>query len=73
MALGPIRLVATIETGDVLSKTAAAAFAAERWPEHAELLERVVRDRAGERQEFTAADGREALTLLRKCVAVAES
>ncbi|WP_374007626.1 nucleotidyltransferase domain-containing protein [Leifsonia sp. LS-T14] len=72
VALGPIRLVATIETGDVLSKTAAAAFAAERWPEHAELLERVVRDRSGDRQEFTAGDGREALTLLRKCVAVAE-
>ena len=73
VALGPIRLVATIETGDVLSKTAAAAFAAERWPEHAELLERVVRDRAGDRQDFTAGDGREALTLLRKCVAVAEN
>jgi len=70
-ALGPIRLVATIETGDVLSKTAAAAYAAERWPEHAELLERVVRDRGGERQSFTAADARQALALLRKCVAVA--
>ncbi|MGO4536315.1 nucleotidyltransferase domain-containing protein [Leifsonia sp. 2MCAF36] len=73
VTLGPIRLVATMETGDVLSKTAAAAFAAERWPEHAELLERVVRDRAGDRQVFTASDGREALALLRKCVAVAES
>lgn len=72
VALGPIRLVATIETGNVLSKTAAAAFAADRWPEHAELLERVVRDRSGDRQEFTAGDGREALSLLRKCVAVAE-
>ncbi|MGH1547916.1 nucleotidyltransferase domain-containing protein [Leifsonia poae] len=71
VALGPIRLVATIDTGEVVSKTAAAAYAAERWPEHAELLERVVRDRAGERQEFTAADGREAVELLRKCVAVA--
>lgn len=72
VALGPIRLVATIETGDVLSKTAAAAFAAERWPEHAELLERTVRDRAGERQEFTVRDARQALALLRSCVAVAE-
>lgn len=72
VALGPIRLVATIDTGEVLSKSAAADYAAERWPEHAALLERVVRDRAGERQEFTAADAREALALLRKCVEVAE-
>lgn len=73
VALGPIRLVATIETGDVLSKTAAAEYAAARWPEHAELLRRTVRDRAGERQEFTVRDGREALALLRACVTVAEA
>jgi len=72
VTLGPIRLVATLETGEVLSKTAAAAFAAERWPEHAELLRRVARDRAGHRQLFTVRDGREALALLRACVAVAE-
>jgi hypothetical protein len=73
VTLGPIRLVATIETGEVLSKTAAASFAAGRWPEHADLLERAVRDRAGERQSFTVRDAREALALLRACVAVAES
>ncbi|WP_431220519.1 aminoglycoside adenylyltransferase domain-containing protein [Leifsonia xyli] len=72
VAFGPIRMAATLETGEVLSKTAAASFAAERWPEHADLLDRVVRDRAGERQEFTAQDGREAVALLRKCVAAAE-
>jgi len=71
VALGPIRLVATIDTGEVLSKTAAADYAAERWPEHAELLQRAVRDRAGDRQEFTVRDGRQALELLRACVDVA--
>jgi hypothetical protein len=71
IALGPIRLVATIETGDVLSKTDAAAFAAERWPEHAALLDRAVRDRAGERQTFTVVDARQAVQLLRACVDVA--
>jgi len=73
VALGPIRLVATIETGEVLTKTAAADYAAERWPEHADLLRRAVRDRTGDRQRFTVRDGREALALLRACVAVAES
>ncbi|WP_285113815.1 nucleotidyltransferase domain-containing protein [Leifsonia sp. fls2-241-R2A-40a] len=72
VALGPIRLVATIDTGEVLTKTAAADYAAERWPEHAELLRRAVRDRAGERQTFTVRDGRQALELLRACVAVAD-
>ena len=57
----------------MLSKTAAAAFAAERWPEHAELLERAVRDRSGDRQDFTAGDARQAIELLRTCVRVASS
>jgi hypothetical protein len=56
----------------VLTKSAAGDYAAQRWPEHAELLRRAVRDRAGERQEFTVRDGRQALELLRACVAVAE-
>lgn len=72
VALGPIRLVATIDTGEVLSKTAAADYAAQRWPEHAELLDRAVRDRTGDRQEFTVRDGRQALELLRACVSIAE-
>jgi hypothetical protein len=73
LALGPIRLVETMESGHIVSKTTAARIAAERWPEHAELLDRAVRDRAGERQEFTAADAREAIALLRACVALARS
>ncbi|WP_348786911.1 nucleotidyltransferase domain-containing protein [Leifsonia sp. NPDC080035] len=73
LALGPIRLVATLETGRILSKTAAARFAQERWPEHADLLDRVVRDRAGDRQTFTAGDAREAIALLRACVAEARA
>ena len=71
LALSPIRLVATMESGRILSKTAAARSAAERWPEHAELLDRAVRDRAGDRQTFVTADAREAIALLRQCVALA--
>lgn len=71
LALGPIRLVETMESGHIVSKTAAARGAAGRWPEHAELLDRVVRDRAGERQEFTTADARQAIALLRACVGLA--
>jgi hypothetical protein len=73
LALGPIRLVETMESGRILSKTAAARSAAERWPEHAELLDRAVRDRAGERQDFTTADARQAIALLRACVALANT
>ncbi|WP_158862888.1 nucleotidyltransferase domain-containing protein [Leifsonia sp. AG29] len=68
IALGPARLLAAIETGEVISKTQAAAFAAGRWPEHADLLDRVVRHRAGEHQTFTVAEGRQAVELLRSCV-----
>lgn len=71
LALGPIRLVETMESGHIVSKTAAARAAAERWPEHADLLDRAVRDRAGERQDFTAADARQAIALLRECVNLA--
>lgn len=73
LALGPIRLVETMETGRIVSKTAAARAAAERWPEHAALLDRAVRDRAGERQTFTTTDARESIALLRACVALARA
>jgi hypothetical protein len=72
LALGPIRLVAAMETGEVVSKSEAAAVAAARWPGYADLLDRAVRDRAGERQTFTTGDARQALRLLRECVALAE-
>lgn len=68
MALGPARLVATIETGKIISKSAAAAYAAERWPEHAELLHRAAASRSGSSLGFTTGDAREAISLLEKCV-----
>jgi len=73
VALGPARLVATVETGAIISKSEAAAFAADRWPEHADLLRRAVLDRAGNRQRFVVADALQAVELLRACVAVARS
>lgn len=71
LALSPIRLVETMESGRILSKTDAARSAAARWPEHADLLDRAIRDRAGDRQTFVTADAREAIALLRQCVALA--
>lgn len=47
MALGPARLVATIETEKIVSKSAVAAYAAARWPEHTELLHRADVSRSG--------------------------
>ncbi|RJT90363.1 nucleotidyltransferase domain-containing protein [Cryobacterium melibiosiphilum] len=70
IALGPARLVATIETGDVISKSASGAFAAERWPAHAEFLLRAVASRTGEDIPFTVADARQALDLLDQCVEI---
>lgn len=71
-ALGPARLVATLETGKIISKSASGTFAAQRWPEYAELLSRVVASRTGINDSFTAADARAALNLLDQCVAAAE-
>ncbi|TFD09380.1 DUF4111 domain-containing protein [Cryobacterium sp. TMT1-66-1] len=73
IALGPARLVATLETGNIISKSASGTFAAQRWPEYVELLSRAVASRTGINESFTAADERAALNLLDKCVAVAEA
>lgn len=73
VALGPARLVATVQTGEIISKTAAATFAAERWPEHADLLRRAALDRAGDRQRFVVADALQAVALLRACVDAARA
>lgn len=73
VALGPARLLATVQTGEIISKSAAAEFAAERWPEHADLLRRAVLDRSGDRQRFVVADALQAVALLRACVAAAHS
>jgi hypothetical protein len=72
IALGPARLIATIETGEIVSKTKAAALAAQRWPAHSELLARAVSSRQGESVSFSASDAREALDLLDRCVAFAQ-
>lgn len=69
IALGPARLVATIETGEVLSKTAAAGFATKRWPQYGEVLARAAASRAGIEVVFTAADAELAIDLLDQCVA----
>jgi hypothetical protein len=68
IALGAPRLVVTIETGRVSSKSAAAVEAAKRWPQFSELLTRVVASRAGEPQVFTVRDSRLAVALVRHCI-----
>lgn len=68
LALGPPRLVATIETGRVISKTDAASFAAHRWIEHARILSRAADVRAGADDVFTKRDALEVLDLVHKCV-----
>ncbi|TFD78979.1 hypothetical protein E3T54_05550 [Cryobacterium sp. Sr8] len=77
LALGAQRLVVTIETGRVVSKSAAAEFAAQRWPEYAELLTRVLASRRGEAQPcaaqpFTVRDARRAAALVLDCAALAD-
>jgi len=72
IALGPARLVATIERGQILSKTEAARFASRKWPEFGGLLSRTVASRAGEDVAFTVADARRAIALLQRCVEAAD-
>ncbi|PSL39285.1 uncharacterized protein DUF4111 [Labedella gwakjiensis] len=73
IALGPARLVATMETGEILSKSAAAGFASERWPRYRDLLARVVSSRHGGDDTFTVADAASALDLLDDCVAASRT
>ncbi|MEU5947325.1 aminoglycoside adenylyltransferase domain-containing protein [Micromonospora sp. NPDC047465] len=54
--LGPARLHYTLAHQDVISKTAAAEYLAELFPAYADLARRAVRRRAGEPEQFTAAD-----------------
>lgn len=71
IALGPARLVATIETGDILSKSGAASFAADRWPHSRDLLDRAVASRRGADVTFSVSDALVALDLLDACVEAA--
>jgi hypothetical protein len=64
-ALGPGRLHATITTGEIISKTAAADYTAKLLPEHGELLARATAHRLGDDGEtFTIADGNAACDLI---------
>ena len=64
-ALGPGRLHATITTGDIISKTAAADYTAGLLPQHAGLLERAKAHRLGDDTiTFTVADGLAACDLI---------
>lgn len=69
IALGPARLLATIETGAIISKSRAAEFASARWPEYADVLTRAAASRDGADVTFAAADAAMALDLLDRCVA----
>jgi hypothetical protein len=65
MALGPGRLHCTIVTGEIISKTAAADYSAQRFPEYAELLDRAKRWRHGEdAATFTVTDARRVVDLI---------
>ena len=64
-ALGPGRLHATITTGEIISKTAAADYTAELLPQHGELLARAKAYRFGaDGAPFTVADGHAACDLI---------
>lgn len=64
-ALGPGRLHATIATGEIISKTAAAGYTATLLPGHGELLARAKAHRLGDdSQSFTVADGYAACDLI---------
>lgn len=54
--LGPPRLLYTILTGRITSKTGAGRWAASRFPGYAELIDRCVRARGGAPQTATVAD-----------------
>jgi Domain of unknown function (DUF4111) len=64
-ALGPGRLHATITTGEIISKTAAADYTAKLLPGHGELLSRAKAHRLGDDgQPFIVADGYAACDLI---------
>jgi hypothetical protein len=56
VVLGPARLHYTLVYGDIISKSAAGGYLAKLFPEYADLADRAVRWRAGEPEQFTAAD-----------------
>jgi hypothetical protein len=73
MVLGAARLLATLTTGRVISKTATGGYVAAHFPAYAELAGRCVAWRAGEEIPFTFADGLAAAALIRAVVSAAEA
>jgi hypothetical protein len=68
-ALGPGRLHATISTGEIIAKTAAADYTARLFPEHMNLLARAKAYRLGDDGgTFTVEDGRAACDLVEAVV-----
>lgn len=68
VVLGPGRLLHTIETGRVISKTAGGLLVAERWPEFAALVQKAIRARRGADETFTVEEGYAAVELLHRCI-----
>jgi hypothetical protein len=72
MVLGAARLLVTLTTGRVVTKTATGRYVAEHFPAYADLAERCVAWRAGEDVQFSNADGYAAAALVRAVVTTAE-
>ena len=62
--LGPARLHYTLATGDIASKTRAAAYAADQFPTWASLTARAQRHRDGQSVTFTVADAASAAEMV---------
>lgn len=71
--LGPGRLVLTIASGAVVSKTESGRFAARRWPQYADVIERAIRHRAGDHQQFDVNDVRAVVGLVDAVVEAGQS
>jgi hypothetical protein len=66
--LGVPRPAAFLETGELLSKTKAAEYLADVFPQFASLARRCVEFRRGEREVFTMADARTAAEIVREVI-----
>ena len=66
--LGVTRPAAFLETGELLSKTKAAEYLADVFPQFASLARRCVEFRRGEHEVFTMADARTAAEIVREVV-----
>jgi hypothetical protein len=73
MTLGAARLLVTLRTGRVVSKTATGGYVAEHFGAYAELAGRCVAWRAGADVPFTMADGLRAAALIRAVVSAADA